>query len=331
MDDEPDTKKNSNDIHDNAGNNGDDITSTQTAVRPMTDPPPEDDLAPSPPESGEENVESLSIEARYENGRKAAKKRHWQESPYAVGLVEPTWRDELTRRGGRDDDDEDGNGPNRSMCDDLCSDEMDPTCGCLIASGVVCSRLGAGRVGNMAVLKERSVLVEEEVVDEEAGEGEDEPKTTVRRVYKNKIEIVVGPYWPFMMCVTYPLIFGVSGLTAVKAIPGKHPIFIAAWSACTFGLIYSLFSVGCRDPGILTRHRSPPHASWRWNDQAQTYRPRRAVYDTDCACVIEEFDHTCPWTGTGIGKKNMTAFQSFVALIFICLIMDILLLTGAIP
>ena len=38
---------------------------------------------------------------------------------------------------------------------------------------------------------------------------------------------------------------------------------------------------------------------------------------------------SCPWTGTAIGKKNMTAFQCFVGLVFVCLILDIVLLTGA--
>ena len=37
--------------------------------------------------------------------------------------------------------------------------------------------------------------------------------------------------------------------------------------------------------------------------------------------------YRCPWTGTAIGKKNMRSFQMFVALVFICLIMDIILLT----
>lgn len=39
----------------------------------------------------------------------------------------------------------------------------------------------------------------------------------------------------------------------------------------------------------------------------------------------------CPWTGTAIGKKNMYSFQWFVGLVFVCLIMDIFLITGAIP
>lgn len=51
-------------------------------------------------------------------------------------------------------------------------------------------------------------------------------------------------------------------------------------------------------------------------------------YDPDTAVIVEGFDHTCPWTGTAIGKKNMLAFQCFVTLVFVCLIFDIILLTG---
>jgi len=49
----------------------------------------------------------------------------------------------------------------------------------------------------------------------------------------------------------------------------------------------------------------------------------------DCKVIIEDFDHTCPWTGTAIGKKNMGSFQCFVGLVFACLILDIFLLTVA--
>eukprot|EP00558_Chaetoceros_sp_UNC1202_P001963 CAMPEP_0197260222 /NCGR_PEP_ID=MMETSP1429-20130617/83923_1 /TAXON_ID=49237 /ORGANISM="Chaetoceros sp., Strain UNC1202" /LENGTH=80 /DNA_ID=CAMNT_0042724457 /DNA_START=478 /DNA_END=720 /DNA_ORIENTATION=- len=70
-------------------------------------------------------------------------------------------------------------------------------------------------------------------------------------------------------------------------------------------------------------------ARWRWNDQVQSFIPRGSYYDPDCAVVVEEFDHTCPWTGTAIGKANMTAFQMFIGLLFTCLIMDIILLTSA--
>ena len=39
---------------------------------------------------------------------------------------------------------------------------------------------------------------------------------------------------------------------------------------------------------------------------------------------------SCPWTGTAIGKKNMPAFQAFIALLFTCVVMDVLLISGAI-
>jgi len=239
--------------------------------------------------------------------RELAKIRHWKESPYAVGLVEVTWSDELSRR------------RNKYCCEDICREEMEPTCGCLYLSGLVCSLLGAKRLGNMAVLKESVETVREDD-DEEGG----------RMVSRKRISIVVGPYWPMLVCMTYPLIIGVSLWTAIKGIPGMHPLFIAFWLCCTFTLCAALFGVSCRDPGILQRRREPhTDPSWRWNDQTQTYRPRRAVYDSDCAVVIEDFDHTCPWTGTGIGKKNMASFQTFVAMVFFCLIMDIFILTGA--
>ena len=84
-----------------------------------------------------------------------------------------------------------------------------------------------------------------------------------------------------------------------------------------------LGQTACSDPGILKRYREPPEAedgvSWHFSDQAQTYRPTGAYYCSDCNCVIEEYDHVCPWTGTGIGKKNLRPFHRFVGSI-VCLI-----------
>merc|ERR1711974_283911 len=160
------------------------------------------------------------------------------------------------------------------------------------------------------------------------------------------LDIVIGPFWPMMVFVTYPIVLTVSAWVFFTVIippqPELHIIIVAIWHIFTIGLIVSLFQVSCRDPGMLKRYHQIPKLSsnkfvpydenpryWRWSDSALTYRPRSAIYDSDCACVIEEFDHTCPWTGTAIGKKNMAAFQCFVGLVFICLIMDIFLLTGA--
>ena len=241
-------------------------------------------------------MEALSIEQRYQLERQTAKVRHWRESQYAVGMVEVTWKDELSRH--LNDDDDDVNGANRECCSDAASDSMDPTCGCLIASGYVCSKIGAGRIGNMAVLKERVVT------------EKDENGTAVSRT---KIEFIVGPYWPMMMFITYPLIFGVSFWTAYTAIPNVPVAISSVWAILTFGLCLSLFNVAFRDPGILPRFdkvptdeqqkklgyeskfqngRSSSRQEWKWNDTALTYRPRSAHFDPDCAVIVEEFDHT---------------------------------------
>eukprot|EP00804_Cyclotella_cryptica_P029107 CCRYP_005284-RA/>CCRYP_005284-RA protein AED:0.32 eAED:0.32 QI:187/1/1/1/1/1/2/468/363 len=329
-----------------------------------------------------------SIDDEYRAQREQAKLRHWKESEYAAGLVEPTWADELeiARQTGR--------------CCCCCvsrealgqafQEEIDPGCGCIYLSAVVCSRIGAGRIGNMAVLKERYVWVEaeedESVIGGEDGHGgdmvcdgfvdeeqalhqrkslSDDTNETVsknnltarRLVRRSEIQFVVGPFWPMLLFITYPLIFGVSIFTLCSALPGRPLPLQIVWGILTGQLIRSLFNTGFRDPGILKRHRDPPPVEnddldddddilsrrrvafrfkkesgpWRWSDHAQSYRPRNSMYDPDCKVVVEEFDHTCPWTGTAIGKKNMRSFQCFVTLVFICLIMDIFLLTGAVP
>jgi hypothetical protein len=176
--------------------------------------------------------------------------KHWKESPFAVGLTEPTWEAELRSMNKRKNQEEDPDAPLRFEEDFVPSD----TTGCLCFSALVCSYLGAGRVGNMAVLHSTTEWVEEVEQDEETGEE----KTT--RYTRPKLHWVVGPFWPMLMFVTYPLIFAVSIWAFNNAIlPGnKHPLLVFAWFLLTFGLIAALAMTGCRDPGILYRHPRPP-------------------------------------------------------------------------
>ena len=237
-------------------------------------------------------------------------------------------------------------------------EEIDPGCGCIYLSAIVCSRLGAGRIGNMAILKERYVMVEvdddednnmeeggrEQVdgyVDEEDGlaalhqrstnnnsnndnngssssntkSSNNGNKSKKRLVRKREIQFMLGPFWPMLLFITYPLIFGVSALTLYSGLPGKPWYVQVGWAILTILLIRALFNTGFRDPGILPRHKHPPAVKddnddnesssnrmgfrwrnndgpWRWSDQAQSYRPRNSSYCPDCKVVIEEFDHT---------------------------------------
>lgn len=214
-------------------------------------------------------VDSTSLNSRLDAESQYQQQRikQWKEGPFATGFTEPTWEADYNKF-------RHNLGGECSKCMD--NDDTMP-CGC--CSAVVCTALGAGRVGNMAVLKE----------GEERGEDGES---------RRKLIIVAGPYWPMLMFVTYPLILGVSSVTLFTAIPKAHPAVAAAWTILTIGLIVSLALTAFRDPGILPRHESPPPdseggQSWRWNDRAHTFRPKGAWYDPDTAVVIEDFDHTC--------------------------------------
>jgi hypothetical protein len=62
------------------------------------------------------------------------------------------------------------------------------------------------------------------------------------------------------------------------------------------------------------------------SDSVRSFEYTRCLTSFACASYCT---NRCPWTGTAIGRKNMPAFQAFVGLVFFCLIIDILLLTGA--
>ena len=52
--------------------------------------------------------------------------------------------------------------------------------------------------------------------------------------------------------------------------------------------------------------------TWTWNDQARTFKPPGARYCPIADAVFEDFDHTCPWTGTAIAKGNIGSFRFFI-------------------
>jgi len=257
----------------------------------------------------------VSLDARFDAESQQLKIKAWREGPFATGFVPATWEEEYANY-RRD---------MKGECMKMVDNDSNMPCGC--CSAIVCSMIGAGRVGNMAVLKQSTEWVEE-VVEDDTGE------TKTKRFTRPKLVFVAGPYWPMLLLVTYPLILGVSGVTLVTVIPNKHPMIGLAWGVLTIGLISALALTAFRDPGILPRYENPPpqadDSGWRWNERAHSYRPRNAWYDPDTAVIVEEFDHTCPWTGTAIGRKNMLSFQFFVCLVFVCLIMNIVLLTGGI-
>lgn len=164
-------------------------------------------------------------------------------------------------------------------------------------TGCLC-RCCAGRVGNMVVFRQ----------------------TADRLVW------MMGPYWMMLVFVTIPALGIFSFWVAYNKVTEQSLPVVITWSICTGCLFVSLLLTSCRDPGILRRMRHNENENWRWNDQALTYRPASAKYDPECAAVILEFDHTCPWTGTAIGKNNMVTFKLFLTSLMVCLAYNVLLL-----
>jgi len=130
--------------------------------------------------------------------------------------------------------------------------------------------------------------------------------------------VIAGPCWPFCIFVTLPLILAVSGAVAYFVIISDDsplPIWVAYIYFPVLGFVLaSLFCVSCQDPGLMERvtDEEAGNGGWFWNEQVGSYRPPGALYCRECGILIQDYDHLCPWTGTGVGRRNMMAFKLFV-------------------
>jgi len=129
---------------------------------------------------------------------------------------------------------------------------------------------------------------------------------------RRKPTLIMGPYWLMLVFVTFPLVVVGPAMVAVFWCAKLDPWIQASYAAVALVVAGALLSTGLRDPGVLTRHPTAPANDWNWNDQAQTFKPPGARYCPWCDCVVTNFDHTCPWTGTAIGGNNIRSFRLFV-------------------
>jgi len=129
-----------------------------------------------------------------------------------------------------------------------------------------------------------------------------------------KLWLVVGPFWPCTAFITYPILgavtFGLGWTFTLQHYP--WPVLLVWYAVGVFCLV-CLGMTSCSNPGILRRETRRRNSQWVWTKQTSSFRPPKATFCRDCNCVIEEYDHVCPWTGTAIGKKNMCCFQAFVS------------------
>lgn len=129
-------------------------------------------------EPNEETTTAVSIDARYQAESQQIRTKHWQDSYFARGCTNSTWEAEYAQLSE--------NGWKGECSKIMEGKDSDPVpCGC--CSAILCSALGAGRVGNMAVLKESNEWITEEVPDLENG------GTKTVRSTRPKLEFVAGP------------------------------------------------------------------------------------------------------------------------------------------
>lgn len=210
----------------------------------------------------------------------------WFDSCYATGFTKATWKDETLGW--------------RETCLTCWSGSARAH---ILCTALFCQR--AGRVGNMVVLRE--------TMDHNHIEEEDDDEQRQQQQQRRKLRWVVGPYWMITVCLTVPGLVGYALLAGFsRNIWDQSPVWFYLWLCLNSLALFSLFQVSCSDPGIMYRHAEPKEESWLWNDQAMTYRPPHARFDPECGVMIAHFDHTCPWTGTGIGGNNMRWFRLFL-------------------
>uniref|UniRef100_A0A7S3K675 Palmitoyltransferase n=1 Tax=Aureoumbra lagunensis TaxID=44058 RepID=A0A7S3K675_9STRA len=133
--------------------------------------------------------------------------------------------------------------------------------------------------------------------------------------------LMAGPYWTMLLFITIPLCIIGPLLICIYWCARLHLAIQILYGLIVFLVALGLLSTALRNPGILRRHLIKPscesalhrqYGAWQWNDQTRTFKPKSARFDPWCDCVILDFDHTCPWTGTAIGKNNIRSFRFFV-------------------
>lgn len=130
--------------------------------------------------------------------------------------------------------------------------------------------------------------------------------------------IIIGPHWPFCVFITIPLIIALSAFILYLFAFGNLPHWIVFTYCTVLALTFIiLFMVSCRDPGLVERVTDLEECNddFVWNEQVGSYRPQNAKYCSQCKVLIDDYDHFCVWTGTGIGKKNIFYFKAFVGLV----------------
>ena len=125
---------------------------------------------------------------------------------------------------------------------------------------------------------------------------------------------VLGPYWPVMLFVTFPLIGLVAAGVGVLLLPKVHIAITVGFFILVAVTAISLGFTACRDPGILRRYAEKPEGSnWVYSNQARSFKPRGAIYCSDCGVVRASGDGGGGPGGGGGGVARTTTAATFAS------------------
>ncbi|GFH46922.1 hypothetical protein CTEN210_03396 [Chaetoceros tenuissimus] len=259
--------------------------------------------------------------------KSAQRFRHWKEHTYAVGLAPISWKLE-------DQDEElDMMTVSTSFANHSYAIKLrrllrlDRFLIIKHPSNILCKNFG--RIGNMIVIHESNGWMKRNTpIATDETSGKHTTCTTEVSYEQSHRLLVLGPYWATLFGVTLPFITLTTMYAALTAIFTTAPIAfwtIILWYISTVTMYTSLFYTSIIDPGILPRYKDIPSDDWRWNDQAQSFIPPKAVYEPGLKVVIEKYHHTCIFTGTAIGKNNTFSFLCFVYSFLTTMLLDLVL------
>jgi len=135
--------------------------------------------------------------------------------------------------------------------------------------------------------------------------------------------LYVGPHW-YCSLIMLLMILGLGYLFVnwIAVLVGTPHVIGGV--CVTFLSVVSFLRCALADPGILRKHNDEdserdlpaPSGAGRQCRKCDLPQPRGCSHCDYCQVCVEGFDHHCPWMGKCIGKNNLYAFYTFIAVSF---------------
>ena len=136
----------------------------------------------------------------------------------------------------------------------------------------------------------------------------------------NKLVILIGPHWPFMLCVI-PLIVSVLVGYVVLVAPQMKLMWQFGGVCIILCALISYIATALRDPGVVLgedtddlEEDTTGHTSLC--KHCLIFRASNIEHCDECGLCMRNLDHHCIFTGKCIAEKNLITFYLMLVSIF---------------